>query len=86
MVERVHHTKVQTPNWLLHMETILEELNEGVVIADSQHRLVFANEALIRMSHLAIGIGKSDVSEYARLLTQPSRNGISGESGWRRGL
>ena len=50
IVERVHHTKVLTPNWLLHMETILEELNEGVVIADSRHRVVFANEALIRMS------------------------------------
>ncbi len=31
------------------MESILEELNEGVVIVDDQLRIVFANEALIRM-------------------------------------
>lgn len=40
---------IKTPDWLRHMETILEELNEGVVIVDDQLRVVFANEALIRM-------------------------------------
>jgi PAS domain S-box-containing protein len=39
----------QTPEWLRQMENILEELNEGVVIVDSQLRVVFANEALVRM-------------------------------------
>ena len=39
----------QTPEWLRQMESILEELNEGVVIVDSQLRVVFANEALIRL-------------------------------------
>jgi PAS domain-containing protein len=32
------------------METILEELNEGVVVLD-QLRVIFANEALARMGH-----------------------------------
>jgi formate hydrogenlyase transcriptional activator len=32
---------VETPNWLLQMENILEELNEGVVVVDSQLRVVF---------------------------------------------
>lgn len=40
---------IQTPNWLQQMETLLEELNEGVVIADDQLRVVFANEALLRL-------------------------------------
>jgi PAS domain S-box-containing protein len=40
---------IQTPDWLRPMESILEELNEGVVIVDNQLRIVFANEALIRL-------------------------------------
>jgi PAS domain S-box-containing protein len=40
-------TNIQTPDWLHHMEKILEELNEGVVIIDDQLRVVFANEALL---------------------------------------
>jgi sigma-B regulation protein RsbU (phosphoserine phosphatase) len=40
---------IQTPEWLLQMTTILEALNEGVVIVDDQLRIVFANEALIRL-------------------------------------
>ncbi len=31
------------------MESILEELNEGVIIVDNQLRIVFANETLIRL-------------------------------------
>jgi PAS domain S-box-containing protein len=41
---------VETPNWLLQMENILEELNEGVVVVDSQLRVVFANEALLQLA------------------------------------
>lgn len=40
---------IQTPDWLLQMAAILEELNEGVVIVDSQPRIIFANEALLRL-------------------------------------
>ena len=43
------NTNIETPNWLREMETILEELNEGVVVVDDQLRVIFANEALTRM-------------------------------------
>lgn len=39
----------QTPAWLRQMQNILEELNEGVIIVDDQLRILFANEALIRL-------------------------------------
>ena len=41
---------IQIPAWLRQMETILENLNEGVIIVDDQLRIIFANEALIRLS------------------------------------
>jgi PAS domain S-box-containing protein len=40
---------IETPDWLRQTESILEELNEGVVIVDDQLRVVFANEALLRL-------------------------------------
>ncbi len=43
------NANIETPDWLRQMESILEELNEGVVIVDDELRVVFANEALIRM-------------------------------------
>ena len=43
------NVNIKTPNWLRHTESILEELNEGVVIVDNQLRVVFANEALLRL-------------------------------------
>ena len=42
-------TDIQAPQWLSQMENILEELNEGVVIADDRLRVIFANEALMRL-------------------------------------
>ena len=45
------NTITETPGWLREMETILEELNEGVVVVDDQLRVIFANEALMRMGH-----------------------------------
>ena len=44
-------TNIETPDWLCGMETILEELNEGVIVVDDQLRVIFANEALMRMGH-----------------------------------
>jgi len=41
---------IATPNWLRQMESILEELNEGVIIGDNQLHIVFANEALLQLS------------------------------------
>src|SRR5271165_2022313 len=43
------NVNIKTPDWLRHMESILEELNEGVAIVDDQLRVVFANEALLRL-------------------------------------
>ena len=43
------NVNIQTPDWLRQMESILEELNEGVAIVDDQLRVVFANEALLRL-------------------------------------
>jgi PAS domain S-box-containing protein len=43
------NVNINTPDWLRQMESILEELNEGVVIVDDQLRVVFANEALLRL-------------------------------------
>lgn len=42
---------IQAPAWLRQMESILEELNEGVIIVDDQLRIIFANEALVRLGH-----------------------------------
>ena len=49
------NTTTETPDWLREMETILEELNEGVVVVDDQLRVIFANEALTRMGHFERG-------------------------------
>ena len=43
------NANIKTPDWLRQMESILEELNEGVVIVDDQLRIIFANEALTRL-------------------------------------
>ena len=47
---------IQTPAWLRQMESILEELNEGVIIVDDQLRVIFANEALCLLAE--------DISDY----------------------
>jgi PAS domain S-box-containing protein len=38
------------PEWLRQMETVLEVLNEGVVIADDRHRILFANSQFLEMT------------------------------------
>lgn len=43
------NANIKAPDWLRQMESILGELNEGVVIVDNQLRVVFANEALLRL-------------------------------------
>jgi len=42
-------TYIEAPDWLRQTESILEEMNEGVAIVDDQLRVVFANEALLRL-------------------------------------
>jgi PAS domain S-box-containing protein len=51
MNKTMPNTTIETPDWLREMETILEELNEGVVVLDDELRVIFANEALTLMAH-----------------------------------
>jgi PAS domain S-box-containing protein len=41
---------IQKPNWLAQMETVLEVLNKGVVIADDRHRIFFVNSRFSEMT------------------------------------
>jgi PAS domain S-box-containing protein len=43
------NANIEAPDWLRQTESILEEMNEGVAIVDDQLRVVFANEALLRL-------------------------------------
>jgi len=49
------NANIKTPDWLHQTETILEELNEGVAIIDDQLRLVFINDALLRIGQYERG-------------------------------
>ncbi len=49
------------PEWLMQMETVLEVLNEGVVIADDSHRILFANSRFVDMT----GIPRQDLIGFA---------------------
>jgi PAS domain S-box-containing protein len=42
--------EVEKPEWLIQMETVLEVLNEGVVIANDRHRILFANSRFLEMT------------------------------------
>src|ERR1700687_22089 len=45
------------PEWLTSMEAVLEVLNEGVVITNENHRVLFANARFVKMT----GIPKQDL-------------------------
>ena len=47
----------EKPDWLSQMETVLEVLNEGVVIANDDHRILFANSRFVEMT----GIPRQDL-------------------------
>lgn len=49
------NANIQTPEWVRQTKSILEELNEGVVITDDELRVVFANEALLRLGRYRHG-------------------------------
>lgn len=53
-------TASQKPEWLAQMETVLEVLNEGVIIADDGHRILFANSRFLEMT----GISQEDLSRF----------------------
>jgi phosphoserine phosphatase RsbU/P len=41
---------IERPEWLMQMEGLLETLNEGVIIADDCHRILFANSCFEEMT------------------------------------
>jgi phosphoserine phosphatase RsbU/P len=41
---------IERPEWLIQMEGLLETLNEGVIIADDCHRILFANSCFEEMT------------------------------------
>lgn len=43
-------TEIEKPEWLIQMETVLEVLNEGVVIANDRYRILFANSRFLEMT------------------------------------
>ena len=48
---------MEKPDWLTPMETVLEVLNEGVVIANDRGRMLFANSRFLEMT----GIPRQDL-------------------------
>src|SRR6266566_849489 len=44
---------MEKPEWLSRMETVLEVLNEGVVIADDHHRILFVNSRFVEMTGIS---------------------------------
>jgi PAS domain S-box-containing protein len=48
---------IHKPEWLTSMEAVLEVLNEGVVITNENHRILFANSRFVEMT----GIPKKDL-------------------------
>ncbi len=42
--------EMEQPEWLTQIETVLEVLNEGVVISDDRHRILFANSQFLEMT------------------------------------
>lgn len=41
---------IDKSEWLTSMEAVLEELNEGVLITDDRHRILFANSRFVEMT------------------------------------
>lgn len=51
---------IDKPEWLTSMEAVLGVLNEGVVITNQNHRILFANSRFVEMT----GIPKEDLIGY----------------------
>jgi PAS domain S-box-containing protein len=59
-LNRKESNATNTPEWLAQMETVLEMLNEGVVIASDGHRILFANSQFVEMT----GIPRQDLIDF----------------------
>lgn len=40
----------EPPEWLAQMESVFEVLNEGVIVIDENHRVLFANSRFLEMT------------------------------------
>jgi PAS domain S-box-containing protein len=62
----------EKPQWLAHMGTTLEVLNEGVIVANDRHRILFANSRFVEMT----GISREDLIEFdpSRFYSPKERN------------
>ncbi len=49
MTKPSQSVEFREPEWIARMETVLEVLNEGVVIADDRPRILFANSRFVEM-------------------------------------
>jgi sigma-B regulation protein RsbU (phosphoserine phosphatase) len=72
-----HAARVEVPEWLEQIEGLLESLNEGVIITDDCHRILFANscfeEMIGRPSAEIVGqisSGFYNAEEFAFILKQ----------------
>jgi PAS domain S-box-containing protein len=45
---------MENPECIIEMETVLEVLNEGVIIADDRHRILFANTRFVEMTGIPL--------------------------------
>jgi PAS domain S-box-containing protein len=49
---------MEQPEWLTQMEPVLEVLNEGVIVTDDHHRVLFANARFLEMT----GVNRPDLT------------------------
>jgi phosphoserine phosphatase RsbU/P len=54
-VEKRILVDIEKPEWLGQMEDILETLNEGVLVADDCHHIMFVNSAFVEMTGVPSG-------------------------------
>jgi PAS domain S-box-containing protein len=59
-VTETNSIQTSKQEWLAQMETVLEVLNEGVLIADDRHRILFANSRFVEMT----GIPRQDLMRF----------------------
>src|SRR5260370_7712788 len=69
-VTRTDSIEMEKPEWLTQMETVLEVLNEGVIISNDRHQILFANSRIVEIT----GIPRQDLIGFtaSRSYSSPS--------------
>jgi PAS domain S-box-containing protein len=85
--EKGNRVELEKPEWIAQVEGILGALNEGVMIADQCHRIIFVNERLAEMvgspASELVGQFASEFyspGEYAYLMAHSAENKLDGQS------